>query len=339
VRSLKRAARAERFAAAVLDALPDATAVLDRTGTIVAVNRAWRLFALDNGGRPDSTGVGVNYLDVCDRAAAGGCADAAEVLNGLQAVLAGETVERDRDYPCPSSTSDRWFTLRMTPILGPTGGAVASHVNISRRKRSEEILAHQASHDPLTGLANRVLLVERLTAALLDRPGRHPVADVGLLYVDLDDFKPVNDTYGHDAGDEVLLTTAQTLTRLVRPQDTVARLGGDEFAVCAPRIGVDDLAGLERRISTALCEPQHIHGQLVSVHASIGVHLAGGNDTAVEALHAADRAMYAVKGSRHRNGSEGRRQTPHTAALAPRMSRAPISSTTGSGIDLRTPGR
>src|SRR5664280_3074640 len=106
------------FATDVLDALPDATAILDPTGSIVAVNRAWRMFALDNGGRPEATGVGVNYLDVCVRAAETGCADAEEVFTGLQAVLSGETVESDREYPCPSPTVGRWFNSRITPTRG-----------------------------------------------------------------------------------------------------------------------------------------------------------------------------------------------------------------------------
>jgi hypothetical protein len=89
----------------------------------VAVNRAWRMFAMDNGGSPEATGVGVNYLDVCARAAATGCTDASEVIIGLQAVLAGETVESDREYPCPSPTVGRWFNSRITPIGGSTGGS------------------------------------------------------------------------------------------------------------------------------------------------------------------------------------------------------------------------
>lgn len=292
------ALRSPDFAVAVLDALPDATAILDRSGTIVAVNRVWRMFALDNGGDPDATGVGVNYLDVAARAAEAGVVDAAEVLAGLRSVLAGETVESDREYPCPSPTVGRWFTSRITPISGPTGGAVVSHVNITRRKMAEEELAHQASHDPLTGLANRLLLTDRLTEALRPRPGRSDTADVGLLYIDLDDFKPVNDTYGHDAGDEVLLVAAHRLRSVVRRHDTVARLGGDEFVVCAPRITQARLGRLADRVGVVLGEPTLIHGQEVRVAASIGSFLAGPGDDVSEALRLADQAMYAVKHQR-----------------------------------------
>ncbi len=296
------AARGAGFSDAVLDALPDATAVLDRAGTIIAVNRAWQMFALDNGGRPETTGPGVSYLDVCARAAAAGSADAGEVLAGLRAVLAGETVETDREYPCPSPSVGRWFTSRITPIGEPHGGALASHVNISRRKNWERELAHQASHDALTGLANRTLFMANVAEALTRRPGRSVTRDVGLLYIDLDDFKPVNDTFGHAAGDEVLLTTASRLRAQVRPQDTVARLGGDEFAVCAPRITPAGLTSLAGRVGAALGRPHLIHGQEVSVCGSIGPYLATARDSVSDALRLADQAMYAVKHARPGGG-------------------------------------
>jgi diguanylate cyclase (GGDEF)-like protein len=294
------------FTAAVLDAIPDATAVLDRSGTIIAVNRAWQMFALDNGGLPETTGVGVSYLEVCDRAAAAGCLDAAEVLLGLRSVLAGETVESDREYPCPSPSVGRWFTSRITPIGGPIGGALASHVNISRRKKSELELAHQASQDPLTGLANRVLFAEKLAEALVESPGRRRVPDVGLLYIDLDRFKPVNDIYGHNAGDEILQSVAYRLMAQVRPHDTVGRLGGDEFAVCAPRIDAAALSLLARRIDRALTEPHRVHGRSVVVKGSIGVYFGAAGDGAAQALESADQAMYAIKNLRpHRISTAG----------------------------------
>jgi diguanylate cyclase (GGDEF)-like protein len=292
------------FALEVLDALPDATAVLNQAGTIIAVNRAWRMFTVDNGGRPETTGVGTNYLDVCSRAAATGCADASEVLMGLQAVLAGETVESDREYPCPSSTAGRWFNSRITPIGGSTGGAVVSHVNITRRIMSERALAHRSSHDPLTGLGNRVLFLEELTEALLLRPGRIPVADVGVLFIDLDQFKLVNDTYGHDAGDEVLLTVAHRLRSTIRPGDTIARRGGDEFTCCAPRMTGEGLRGLAQRIDATLAEPHRVHGKSLQIRGSVGSHLATAGDPAVEALARADQDMYLVK-SRHKRSRSG----------------------------------
>ena len=283
------------LARAVLDALPDATAVLDRAGTIMDVNQTWTMFAVDNGGQPESTGVGVNYLDLCTRSAEAGCQDARRAADGLRAVLAGDAVQRELEYPCPSPAVNRWFLLRITPLGGDLAGAVTSHVNITRRKMAEQTLAHQAAHDSLTGLANRSLFADRLTSALTGRRSQASSTQVGLMYLDADGFKQINDTYGHDAGDEALLTIGHRLRSHVRPQDTVARLAGDEFAVVAPRISADGLDGLVGRVSTALSQPHLIHGHLVSVPVSIGSYLAAPGEASDTALRQADRAMYAAK--------------------------------------------
>jgi diguanylate cyclase (GGDEF)-like protein len=283
------------LAGAVMDALPDATAVVDPDGTMVAVNRAWLMFAMDNGGQPESTGVGVNYFDLCARSAAAGCRDAQRAADGLQAVLAGQTVHSEVEYPCPSPAVNRWFLLRITPLVGDVTGAVMSHVNITRRKMAEQELAHEAAHDPLTGLANRSLFGDRLTAALTGRRSQVTATQVGVMFLDADGFKQINDTYGHEAGDEALLTIGHRLRSHVRPQDTVARLGGDEFAVTAPRINAAGLDGLSGRVRSALSQPHLIHGHLVPVPVSIGIHLAAPGESADAALREADRAMYAAK--------------------------------------------
>jgi diguanylate cyclase (GGDEF)-like protein len=273
--------------------MPDATAVLDAEGTIVAVNHAWRMFSVDNGGTPDGTGIGVNYFGVCERAAAAGSEDAAAVAACLRSVLAGGTVEAELEYPCPAPAIGRWFVLRVTRIDGDEPGLLIGHANISRRKMAEQDLERKASQDPLTSLANRALFAERLAAALAtgDRPPGEP--DVGVLLLDLDGFKPVNDTYGHAAGDEVLQAVAARITAAVREGDTVARLGGDEFAVVAPRVTSRGLAAMAARIDAVLRERHLIHGELVTVGASVGSHLAAADD--VDPLQRADEAMYEVK--------------------------------------------
>ena len=188
--------------------------------------------------------------------------------------------------------------VAVVPLAGPVPGVVVSHVNITRRVRAELDLAHKVAHDPLTGLANRTLLNARLATALTPRAGRAPRDDVGVLYLDLDGFKSINDTYGHEAGDEVLLTTAHRLRDQVRPQDTVARLGGDEFAIVAPRITAAGLSALAQRIAVALARPHVVHGTEVVAAASVGTHLCAAGERAEHALRHADAAMYAVK--RHR---------------------------------------
>lgn len=269
-------------------------------GTIVAVNRAWRMFTLDNDGDPSSTGVGVSYFEVCSRSAAAGCSDASAVAAGLHAVIAGDVVESELEYPCPSPAVGRWFMLRSTSIAGPEPGVLVSHANISRRKMAEQHLAREASEDPLTGLVNRATFTRRLDSALAPRSARPVRADVGLLYLDLDGFKPVNDTYGHAAGDQVLQAVAGRLSLLSRPEDTVARHGGDEFAMLTPRISREGLTGLVARIEEALSEPHLVHGKAIEVGASVGAHLATPGEDAAEALRRADEAMYAAKGVRRR---------------------------------------
>jgi diguanylate cyclase (GGDEF)-like protein len=115
------------------------------------------------------------------------------------------------------------------------------------------------------------------------------------MYLDADGLKQINDAFGHDAGDEALLTIGHRLRSHVRPQDTVARLGGDEFAVTAPRISADGLDGLCGRVTAALSQPHLIHGHLVPVPVSIGIHLAPPGESADTALRQADQAMYVAK--------------------------------------------
>lgn len=287
--------RGSRGRRRLLDALPDATALLDHAGVIRAVNHAWRMFSVDNGGLPAATDVGVNYLRVCDRAAAAGMTDAAAAAADLRAVLAGGSVEREMAYGCSSAVGQRWYLLRMTPLGDRRRGVLISHLNVTVRRAAVADLELRASLDPLTGLANRALLHLRLTESLTPRLGRAGEPDVGVLFLDLDGFKPVNDQFGHAAGDEVLQEVAHRLSSAVRPQDTVARVGGDEFVVLAPRLTLADLAILVRRVDDLLREPHHVHGQRLRVVVSVGAHLAAAGDSAAASLAAADARMYAVK--------------------------------------------
>ena len=280
----------------VLDAFPDSTAVLDADGVIIAVNRAWRMFALDKGGTDEATATGVSYLEVCERSAAAGCRDAEVAAAGVRAVLAGDTVEGELPYACPSGLSARWFLLRITPLAGERPGALVSHVNVTRLKAAEIELERRASQDPLTGLANRTLLHSRLAQALVTRGGRRR-AEVGVFVIDLDDFKPVNDTFGHAAGDEVLLEVASRLRQAVRPTDTVARTGGDEFVIVAPGIARPGLEELEHRLAEVLARPHQVHGVRLEIGASIGAHLATPGDAPADALAIADALMYDDKRS------------------------------------------
>ncbi len=168
------------------------------------------------------------------------------------------------------------------------------------RAQAEARLAHLALHDPLTGLANRALLRDRLdlATARLDRSG----GMLGLLFADLDGFKAVNDTWGHHAGDHVLVVLARRLRAAVRAQDTVARLGGDEFAVlCEGLEGPEELEVIAGRIRGAIAEEVElaslvgVPGVAARVTASIGWALATSPEQASTLLQRADSRMYEAK--------------------------------------------
>lgn len=174
---------------------------------------------------------------------------------------------------------------------------------IAERRRAEDQVRHQATHDGLTGLPNRSLFMDRLGQALeRSRRGQRAFA---LLYIDIDGFKPVNDTHGHQAGDQLLQAIAVRMAQRVRQSDTVARLGGDEFAVILEE-SVDS-PGVALQTAEQMCEllrqPYAInHGLRVEVGASIGVscypeHAAGAADAREALIRAADNAMYRAKRS------------------------------------------
>src|SRR6059058_382781 len=151
-------------------------------------------------------------------------------------------------------------------------GIVLNCRDISERKLYEEQLAHQAFHDPVTGLANRALFSDRVEHALMRAQRGFP--DIAVMFIDLDDFKTVNDSLGHAAGDRVLQEVARRLLIAVRPTDTVARFGGDEFAVLLE--GVSDspeAADAAVRILQALEIPTSIENKQVFPRASIGICL------------------------------------------------------------------
>ena len=177
------------------------------------------------------------------------------------------------------------------------GGIVLTMRDVSERREFEAQLKHQAFHDALTGLPNRALFLDRAERALA-RAGRRSTL-TAMVMLDLDDFKLVNDTRGHAAGDELLLQLAQRLRSTLRAEETVARFGGDEFAIL-----VDDLVDVhqaERVVERALLAfgaPFSVRGEDLSVRASIGLVLTGGNHAALdltELMRCADLALYAAK--------------------------------------------
>ncbi|MEV6298916.1 diguanylate cyclase [Actinoplanes sp. NPDC051861] len=191
----------------------------------------------------------------------------------------------------------RWFDFTASnqmhnPALA---GVVINARDVSENRAFQERLAHEAQHDPLTGLPNR----RRMQDALGTTLGNAPVA---VLFVDLDGFKPVNDAFGHEVGDELLRQVADRLSACVRSGDVLSRVGGDEFVMLMPGVTPDDADAMSARLRYVLELPFRIAGQEILIGASIGVHVAPAAEDPDAALRAADHAMYAIK---HAGGSRG----------------------------------
>jgi diguanylate cyclase (GGDEF)-like protein len=174
------------------------------------------------------------------------------------------------------------------------GGAIGRARLYTQVRESEERLAYRAFHDSLTGLANRALFLNRLEHA--QARAKRQQGKLALLFMDLDNFKIINDSLGHDIGDRLLVTVAERLRTCVRPQDTVARLGGDEFvALLEDLTDAGHAVRVAERIMEELREPFEINGHRLHTSASIGIAL--GTTSGGDLLRAADTAMYRAKES------------------------------------------
>jgi diguanylate cyclase (GGDEF)-like protein/PAS domain S-box-containing protein len=176
-------------------------------------------------------------------------------------------------------------------LNGDAPGVALNTRDLRERKALEQKLTFQAFHDPLTRLANRSLFRERVEHAL----ERRQSGDTAVLFIDLDNFKTINDSLGHAAGDHVLVETAHRLRSALRAEDTAARLGGDEFGVLLEDADVTASARVAERIRSALGVPFWVVGQEVFISASIGIATREAGDTATELLRNADVAMYTAK--------------------------------------------
>jgi diguanylate cyclase (GGDEF)-like protein len=195
------------------------------------------------------------------------------------------------------TTDGRSIQIANRPL--PDGGWVATHEDITERTRSDQRIAHLAHYDALTDLPNRALFLDKLGQEIkrIDRGGK-----LAVLYIDIDEFKSVNDSLGHPIGDELLKAVAARLSRCVRESDIVARLGGDEFAVVQTAVeSSTDVTDLVARIYQAIREPCECLGHQLAADASIGIALAPQDGTDLDQLlKNADLAMYGAK-------AEGRR--------------------------------
>ncbi|MBI3607070.1 MAG: MEKHLA domain-containing protein [Nitrospirae bacterium] len=293
VRDVSERQRAERelreSKEALQDFLDNATDLVQNVGAdgrFVYVNRAW----LRTLGYTPEEVEGLTVFDIIHPESRAHCQDL------FQRVIAGESI---KNFETVFVAKDG----RRIPVEGNADsrsheGAVFTRAifrDMTERKLAEERLNHLAHYDSLTGLPNRLLFADRLTHELAQ--ARRAKQMVGLLFLDLDGFKPVNDSLGHDVGDLLLKAAAQRLAGSVRASDTVARLGGDEFTVILHDLNpVEGAAVVAQKILHALSQPFVLEGREVSVTASIGITVYPLDGETVEGLlKNADTAMYRAK--------------------------------------------
>ncbi len=209
-----------------------------------------------------------------------------------RSLLQGRTSHHQTETP-----DGRTIMIVNKPVAG--GGWVATHEDVTERRRAEARIRHLAHYDALTDLPNRALFHERLREEL---GSIAPNRQLAVLYIDVDEFKSVNDTLGHQAGDQLLQSVATNLRRVARPNEFIARLGGDEFAIMQTSINDQaETAGLVRRVFEAIRTPFECLGHQVTSDASVGVAMAPRHGTGLDQiLKNADLAMYAAKAAGRR---------------------------------------
>jgi diguanylate cyclase (GGDEF)-like protein/PAS domain S-box-containing protein len=292
----------------------------DRESRFLSVSAGWLAAYCDGGSAAEI--VGKTDFDVFSEPhAAAAFEDEQRVIRTGRAMVAKPERETFHNRP------DRWMSTSKLPLRDEAGeiiGTFGLSRDITAQIEAQDALTHQALRDPVTGLASRTALMDRLHRALGDMefgPDR-----LALLLVDIDDFKSVNDTLGHDTGDRLLREVGRRLTRGSRRRDTVARLGGDEFVLLCPALrDDDDLGQICDRAMRAICAPLQDGPHDLTVTGSLGAVITSqGSTEPEELLQQADIAMHSAK----RNG--GNRFEMYTPAL-----RGPPDSSRGLASQLR----
>ncbi|WP_233496156.1 bifunctional diguanylate cyclase/phosphodiesterase [Geodermatophilus sp. TF02-6] len=276
---------------AVLAALPSPTLLLDAEGTVLLANTAWVKAADVLGDDRVRIGVDGDYFAMVRRLDG---QSAAALVEQLRALSRGECASVQADQPIELRDGTRWVHVQASRV-DRAGQVVVTHTDVTSRVAAERASDWRARHDTLTELPNRAHLHELIDAAL-QLPDRGPVS---VLFLDVDGFKDVNDSLGHDAGDDLLRQVARRLTGSTRVDDTVGRLGGDEFVILCRDCSTDGAQALADRCRASIDRPFDLGGRLVRLGVSIGIATAPESGAvavrSADLVRDADLAMYAAK--------------------------------------------
>lgn len=291
----------------LIDSLPAAVALLDGEGRIIHVNGEWRRFAQANQNADPQAGVGANYLAICDAAEGDDLEEATAVSAALRAILRGDRASLEFEYPCHAPSRLRWYRMMARSVAVADRGvreaaAVVMHVDVTERKLAEEKLTRVAYVDPLTGLPTRAGLIQRLEE---DFRGLSRSASRYLVVLDLQNLHGVNETYGYEAGDELLAAMGSHLGKSLHVNERIARVGGDQFALLIDPEShgletTDEGEAVAEWISGLLSEPFQVTGRLVDIGVWVGIAQAGPAVTATDLIR---RAALAAHIARDRPGT------------------------------------
>lgn len=283
---------AEEFeiSTSILNSLRDQICVIDHIGTIIFVNDEWIRASARSSEFRDIHGIGVNYLHKIE--------NNTHLHGGLFSILSGKEEYFTYEYSCHTPTEKRWNLMQATPLLANESGRrglVLRHVDVTKQKLLELQLKQQAETDSLTGLYNRRYYEKRLEQeiSLLQQNG----SDLSLLSIDVDNFKMVNDMYGHLVGDIVLKQLALLLKGSTTETDISARVGGDEFAVLLPGTNSDRLEQVAADILRVVQEQNNnsLNPYPITLNISIGGACFSIGDSMENVLQKTDRALYGAK--------------------------------------------
>lgn len=294
------ASRSYEFVRSILDSISEHIVVIDNKGDIHFVNSSWVNFGQKNSCVINDNWTKMNYLEVCDKAAAMGDESALKAAKGIRKVIDDKQKLFYLEYPCHGPDEKRWFVMKVTSFqLDNVSYYVILHQNITQRKIAEEKILHLSRIDGLTNIANRRYFDEFLNNEW--RRCRRLKMPITLAIIDIDHFKLLNDTYGHQAGDQCLKEIGSVIKSFTkRPSDICARYGGEEFSMVLGNTTFEKSLDIVNRLLNAIRElriPNRKSPTMPIVTVSIGTATVYPNEQGDEKklIKAADLLLYSAK--------------------------------------------